>query len=549
MTIAAAKAKIKDQKTVIDNLHIKYRDGYKDLEKINSMQQKENARLTSENEKLKQKNAALESENKTEEKAVETVKKQADIIRNLKKELAKANKALDKARDSAAVLRKQIKKNSSTSDKPQSGNIFKKPFSTREKSDKKQGGQKGHKGHTLNPFSNPTEVIDRIPFENCLNCGDKVIRKEETRSKQLVGIKMIVTVTEEVEHTGVCESCGKIHRGGFSEKFVNPVNYDDSISTLVTLLNTHTNVAVNKITELFDILTDSKICMSGGTVVNMVNDFSVKSSGTIESIKKHILESFLIGVDETGCRVNGKLDWMQIFANDMFTLFSHNKKRGDLRFEEEDLIEMFTGILLHDHFKSYYRYEHLDHSECNDHIDRAVKAVAEILKHPWANKFRNLLNNTWNRKKELLANDSYFGEDEIAEIINEYNSIIDGGFDEYEEAIAGKSNIRYFNDERCLLKRLKEFSAEHLRFVTNADVPCGNNVAERAAKEIKRKVKVSGGFRSDKGADNYARAASVVSTLKKQKLNIFDSIKGVFQGIIPEFSQSATHPPGNPASL
>jgi len=549
MTIAAAMAKIKDQKTVIDNLHIKYRDGYKDLEKIVSMQHKENARLTSENEKLKQKIVALEHNNKSEEKATEKVKTQTGIIKSLEKELAKASKALDKARDSADTLRKQIRKNSSTSDKPQAGNIFKKPFSTREKSDKKPGGQKGHKGHTLNPFSNPTEIINRMPPENCTNCGNNVIPKAGTRSKQLVGIKMIVTVTEEVEHSGVCVSCGKIHRGGFSEKFVNPVNYDDSIRTLVTLLNTHTNVAVNKITELFDILTDSKISMSDGTVINMVNDFSVKSSGTIESIKKHILECILIGVDETGCRVNGKLDWMQIFANDMFTLFSHNKKRGDLRFEEEDLLEMFTGILLHDHFKSYYRYEHLTHAECNDHIDRNVKAVAEILKHSWANKFRSFLNNTWNRKKELLASNSYFSDDEIADIVNEYNAIIDSGLIEYEDAISGKSNIRYFNDEKCLLKRLKEFSDEHLRFVTNADVSCGNNVAERAAKEIKRKVKVSGGFRSDKGADNYARAASVVSTLKKQNLNIFGSIKGVFQGIIPEFTQLPTHPPGNVASL
>jgi transposase len=226
---------------------------------------------------------------------------------------------------------------------------------------------------------------------------------------------------------------------------------------------------------------------------------------------------------------------MQIFANKDFTLFSHNKKRGDLGFENEDILMLFTGILIHDHFKSYYRYSHITHAECNDHIDRRVKAVAEILKHPWAARFRTFLNQTWERKKKLVAAGETFKEAEIEDIFKEYASIVAGGLAEYEAAIAGKKSIKYYNEEKCLLRRLEEYTAEHLRFVTGKAVPCGNNIAEQCAKEAKRKMKVAGCYRSDKGADNYARAASVISTLKKQKMNVFAGITDIFAGNTLDF--------------
>ena len=49
-------------------------------------------------------------------------------------------------------------------------------------------------------------------------------------------------------------------------------------------------------------------------------------------------------------------------------------------------------------------------------------------------------------------------------------------------------------------------------------------------------MKVAGCYRSDKGADNYARAASVISTLKKQKMIVFGGISDIFAGKTIEFA-------------
>jgi transposase len=529
-----AQKTIKDLRVIISNLHAKYRDGYEELQRTVVVLQKDILRLTKENDKLKK---ALKHNEKLEALAA-SVPDLKKTIKDLKKQNTALKNEIEKITDQLKTLRNRAKKTSETSDKPSSTNIFKKPVSTRIKSGKKPGGQPGHKGHTIQPLQH-TELIVRPPVEKC-ECGGTVHISDKQKVKQQVDIEVTVKVTEEHVQIGYCEKCGKRHEGTFSEKFINPVNYGDVTKALIPLLNTRMNLPVNKISELISILTDSKIQISDGTVINIIDVLAKKSAPTVERIKEYLIECGLLLVDETGCRTNGKLNWFQIFTNDRFTLFSHNKKRGSLLFEDEDLLAFFTGIILHDHFKAYYRYNHLTHAECNDHIDRQLKAVNEILKHEWALELRTFFFDANKRKKELMDEGKYFSDQEIQDYYNKFLEILDKGDAEYQKAIEGKNRIVQFNEERCLLKRLREYVNEHLRFITVPEVPRGNSGAERCAKEAKRKVRVSGGFRSDKGADNYARVASVISTMSKNKMNIFQGIKDIMNGETLDFTPPST---------
>jgi len=525
-----AQKTIKDLRVVISNLHAKYGDEHEELQQVVTMLQKEVLHLTAENEQLKK---TLKQDEKQEALAA-LVPHLNETVKYLKKENTALKKEIEKLTDQLETLRNRMKKTSETSDKPSSTNIFKKPISTRVKSGRKPGGQVGHKGHRLHPFRDP-QVIDCPPAQKC-ECGGSVRIKGILKRKQLIDIRVELDVTEEVVSFGYCEKCGKRHEGTFSEKYVNPVNYGDNIKAIVSLLNTRMNLPINKISELLRILTDSKIRLSDGTVVNIINDLAKKSNPTVKCIVEYLTKCGLLLADETGCRVNGKLDWFQIFTNDSCTLFSHNKKRGSLLFEGEDLLALFTGILLHDHFKSYYRYTHLTHAECNDHIDRQLKAVNEILKHEWALKLRSFFFDADKRKKELMDKGEYFSDQEIKDYFTGFLEILDIGDAEYQQAIDGKQRIVRFNEEKCLLKRLREYASEHLRYISVSKVSRGNSCAERSAKESKRKVRVSGGFRSDKGADNYARVSGVVSTMNKQKMDIYQGIKDIFNGKTLDFN-------------
>ncbi len=50
---------------------------------------------------------------------------------------------------------------------------------------------------------------------------------------------------------------------------------------------------------------------------------------------------------------------------------------------------------------------------------------------------------------------------------------------------------------------------------------------------MKCKQKISGGFRSTQGAEQFARIRGFISTLRKQGFRIISSIQSIFSGNIP----------------
>ena len=458
----------------------------------------------------------------------------------LKEENERLSEGLEKANDMADTLRASLKKDSSTSSKAPSSDEYKKPhvFSTREKSGRKPGGQKGHKGHTLAPAAEPTAIINRLPVDVC-GCGGAVSAMESYTPKQLIDLKITIDVIEERAYEGRCGRCGKIHKGVFSEGFANPVQYGPGVKAIVASLNAYCNTTVGKTAEFIKSVTSGKVAMSGGTVVNILHGLSGRLDGTVEAIRQGLLAGKAMNIDETGMRTGGRLAWAQIFSNDGFSLFLRNVTRGAMPDAGSSLLAIFAGILAHDHFKPYYRLSHLKHAECNVHILRALLAVINILKHGWAQEMSKFLTDTNKMKKaRIAAGDRQVGGEEAAGIEKRYLEILDQGDAEYEAAIAGKKSVAYYNDERLLLKRLREYKDEHLLFIMDFDAPFGNNNAEQGAKFLKSKLRCAGCFRSEKGADDYARAASLIATLRKQNINVFETIKGLFEGAEPSFATS-----------
>jgi transposase-like protein len=64
------------------------------------------------------------------------------------------------------------------------------------------------------------------------------------------------------------------------------------------------------------------------------------------------------------------------------------------------------------------------------------------------------------------------------------------------------------------------------------EVPFTNNEAERDLRMMKCKQKISGGFRSAHGANQFARIRGFINTMRKQGLNILKAIQSIFSGDI-----------------
>jgi hypothetical protein len=75
------------------------------------------------------------------------------------------------------------------------------------------------------------------------------------------------------------------------------------------------------------------------------------------------------------------------------------------------------------------------------------------------------------------------------------------------------------------LKRLKKYRQHLLVFLYQQDVPADNNGSERAIRNVKVKQKISGQFRSFRGAQNFVIIRAVIDTLIKQSLQVLPHLK------------------------
>lgn len=82
----------------------------------------------------------------------------------------------------------------------------------------------------------------------------------------------------------------------------------------------------------------------------------------------------------------------------------------------------------------------------------------------------------------------------------------------------------------ALVDRLKALKGAVCLFTRNFLVPFDNNQAERDLRMIKAKTKVSGCFRTEKGAQEYLDIMSYVSTAKKLGSNAYEAIKNAVTG-------------------
>ena len=63
-----------------------------------------------------------------------------------------------------------------------------------------------------------------------------------------------------------------------------------------------------------------------------------------------------------------------------------------------------------------------------------------------------------------------------------------------------------------------------LRFLSDPTVPFTNNLAERDGRMMKLRQKISGGFRSMEGAEDFSVIRSPISTARKQGWDILQAL-------------------------
>jgi hypothetical protein len=80
-------------------------------------------------------------------------------------------------------------------------------------------------------------------------------------------------------------------------------------------------------------------------------------------------------------------------------------------------------------------------------------------------------------------------------------------------------------EAKRLIKRLKRHRPELTRFLWDEQLDGSNNAAERALRPAVVMRKITGGNRSEQGAQAWATLASLLKTADQQHLGVYDATK------------------------
>jgi transposase len=228
-------------------------------------------------------------------------------------------------------------------------------------------------------------------------------------------------------------------------------------------------------------------------------------------------------LDETGFRVGGKTQWLHIASTTLLTFYRIAAQRGSM------LVDVI-GVIVHDHWKPYYTMKGVLHALCNAHHLRELKALIEIEKEDWARKMQKLLRLACHFANLARERNEPLRPSQIARIERCYDAILAEGLTFHEAqtpltpVIPGQRGRRKRRTGHNLLLRLESRKEDVLRFLHDTSVPFTNNLAEQDGRMMKLRQKISGGFRSQQGAEEFAIIRSVISTARKQGWNIVHTL-------------------------
>jgi len=281
-------------------------------------------------------------------------------------------------------------------------------------------------------------------------------------------------------------------------------------------------VSICRIKQMLHELTGGRLELSAGTISKWNKDLSVCVAPSVDAIKEKLLTAPVLNKDETGIRVNKSLHWLHILGNAKYSLYASHKKRGNDADKAMGILPAYSGVLVHDHLKGLYSFTCV-HAECNAHILRYLKSTIEKKKRKWAEDMIKLL---LEAKAVVEGSNKPIKNALIKKYQRRYDEILEQGSEEFLKSESLDNN----GEDMKLLRRMKEYKTEHLRFISNPDVLFDNNQAERDLRMIKAKTKISGCFRAVDGGEIFATLKSYISTLRKNKLNILEGIRMAFQG-------------------
>ncbi|MCK9879111.1 IS66 family transposase [Frankia sp. Ag45/Mut15] len=446
----------------------------------------------------------------------------ATLVVSLQADLARALERI-------VELEAQVARTSRNSSKPPSSDGLAKapPKSLRKKTGRRPGGQNGHPGSTLRMVAGPDVRLAHEPGP-CGGCGTQLAGRPVTRTERRQVFDLPELRPRVTEHRLLERECGCGTRTKATAPagVDAPVQYGPRVTAAAVYLYGGQFLSKDRTATALAELVGLPI--SAGTVAAMAARAAAGLEGFLTAIREHLAGAEVLGADETGLRVAGRLHWVHVARTGKYTLIDCHPKRGTAGIDALGVLTGFTGVVVHDAWAPYDTYTDATHQLCVAHVLRELQAITDSAPAGtwcWATQAADALLALHRLTVDAATIGTAIDPADLATHTRALRHTAHIGITQTSPRGTTLMAARH-----ALACRLVDRETDYLRFTHDLRVPADNNGSEHDIRMIKVRQKVSGCLRTLTGARQFCAIRSYLSTATKHGIPQFPALVQLAEG-------------------
>lgn len=383
---------------------------------------------------------------------------------------------------------------------------------------KKRGGQPGHKGISRKSPKYVDKVVE-VKASVCPDCGGK-LKPPGSYDRHLVEDipplrETHVQTTEYRKCRQWCPSCKKLITSN-PEGIIPNSRFGVNLTILILLLKYVAKISLGNITRILHDIYGLEIQES--TVQNHLSLTRDFLGSAYENLLEEVRGSPVKFADETGWNIDGDRGWAWAFLTDRLVCYLIEKTRGKGVARRVLSASASDSVLVSDDYAVYSDLG-LDRQSCWSHILRQARDLSEMTGS--SSEVRALKSELFSMFSQLseIVNGEFKLKDREQEYSRYYGKLQEMICRDYEK----------IPDAARVQKRICNQIDHLLTAVVRKGVPLTNNHAERQIRKMVMCRKVSGGSRSEEGAQIQAVNMSVIQSFMMDGQELVPSLFNLLQ--------------------
>jgi transposase len=366
----------------------------------------------------------------------------------------------------------------------------------------KRGPPMGHPG-TSRRRAVPDVIVLCYP-DPCRRCGRSLAMAptQQVGRSQVVDLPPVQPVVVEAwRYAATCPGCGSTTAADYPAGLEPTRVFGPQIEAVVTSLHQVHHVGYQRLDTLCADLFG--LHLSQGALSNTLARVAARLAPQAAMIREQVRASPVIGSDETSARVNGRTQWQWVFQTPEASYHVIVPRRNGA------VVADFLGDAVpegwgSDLWKPQLSAPAAQHQICLAHQLRDLQYVVDKEHSAWAEACQALF-----REAIHLAHERDGGACTGAAYAAAVQAIEARCDELLATPVPGPEASR-------LWVRYRDHREQLFVFLHDPRVPPTNNASERALRNSVVHRKVTGGFRSDWGADAHATVTTVLDTARKR---------------------------------